>query len=42
MVSAAVKSIHLNRTPVESARAGNFVTIALDRVEKVEKGMVIV
>jgi elongation factor 1-alpha len=40
-VSAAVKSIHLNRTPVESAKAGNFVTIALDRIEKVEKGMVL-
>ncbi len=40
-VPAAVKSIHLNRTPVESAKAGSFVTIALDRIEKVEKGMVL-
>ncbi|MEM1598474.1 MAG: GTP-binding protein [Pyrobaculum sp.] len=40
-VQTSVKSIHINRTQVESARAGNFVTIALDRVEKVEKGMVL-
>ncbi|MGC9049441.1 GTP-binding protein [Pyrobaculum sp.] len=38
---ATVKSIHLNRTPVEKARAGSFVTIALDRVDKIEKGMAI-
>jgi translation elongation factor 1A GTP binding domain family len=38
-VSASVKSIHLNRTPVESAKAGHFVTIALDRIDRVEKGM---
>jgi len=36
-----VKSIHLNRTPVERVGAGNFATIALDRVEDVEKGMVL-
>ncbi|MGC9119556.1 MAG: GTP-binding protein, partial [Thermoproteus sp.] len=38
---ASVKSIHLNKTPVEKARAGSFVTIALDRVDKIEKGMAI-
>ncbi|MEM1924831.1 MAG: GTP-binding protein [Pyrobaculum sp.] len=36
---AVVKSIHLNRTPVEYAKAGSFVTIALDKVDRVEKGM---
>ncbi|AFA39614.1 GTPase [Pyrobaculum oguniense TE7] len=36
---AAVKSIHLNRTPVEAAKAGSFVTVALDKVDKIEKGM---
>lgn len=40
-VQTVVKSIHLNRTPVEVARAGSFITVALDRVEKVEKGMVL-
>lgn len=38
-VSTVVKSIHLNRTPVEYAKAGSFVTLALDKVDTVEKGM---
>ncbi|MFN3804406.1 MAG: GTP-binding protein [Pyrobaculum sp.] len=38
---AAIRSIHLNRTPVGSAVAGNFVTVALERVDEVEKGMVL-
>ncbi len=37
-VQTVVKSIHLNRTPVGLAKAGSFVTVALD-VNAVEKGM---
>ena len=40
-MQTVVKSIHFNRTPVESAKAGSFITVALDKVEKVEKGMVL-
>ncbi|ACB39680.1 GTP-binding protein [Pyrobaculum neutrophilum] len=40
-ISATIKSIHINRTPVESAGAGSFITVSLDRVDKVEKGMVL-
>lgn len=40
-ISTSIKSIHLNRTPVESAKAGSFITLGLDKVDKVEKGMVL-